>query len=343
MDAIRDIVSFSAMLDFDRRCGFNKRLSRQGDREIEIVDRKQLTNEERLCVLWLCSEWDFGSASGKLQTKLAQAACALVSFDKGLAKPVGSTQVKVWYESMREATRSGINLGLPNQSGRKKGKYLDLIEKQYPGYVYELYRYATRMRGVKASWQLLAEAACFRSRIPTETRPDLKFVGETFRIWFIQNGGIEKKVVTRPILPEGRKRDRVEWAIQRLREDIQDGRKRVYLDEKWMLDLGVWCSLQSMVELNHRKKCKSNRDALARTIEDVWQQFPAEKFRLVHERWLKVLKIICNSKGDNVKSDAFRGKSVIPEVDLDALQREHTGNVIDIDVDSDSDVDVEDD
>ena len=107
-----------------------------------------------------------------------------------------------------------------------------------------------------------------------------------------------------------------------------------------LLDLGVWCSLQSMVELSHRKKCKSNRDALARTIEDVWESFPSSKFELVHNRWLKVLKIVCNTKGDNVKSDAFRGKSVVPEVNLESIDVYTGGNIdpaVDIDMEDDSD------
>ena len=106
-----------------------------------------------------------------------------------------------------------------------------------------------------------------------------------------------------------------------------------------LLDLGIWCSLQSMVELSHQKKCKSNGDALARTIESVWQTFPAEKFQLVYERWQKVLKIICNTKGDNVKSDAYRGKSIVPEVNLDAAE----SNVLDIEEEINSDMEQIDD
>lgn len=112
-----------------------------------------------------------------------------------------------------------------------------------------------------------------------------------------------------------------------------------------LLDLGIWCSLQSMVELEHRKKCKSNRNALARTIEDVWTRFPASKFESVHQRWKKVLKIVCNTKGDNVKSDAFRGKTEVPEVNLDELQASlaSVDNESDFEVDSDVDITVDDD
>ena len=118
--AIRDIVSFAGILDFDRRSSHGKRLCRKGDREIDIVDRKQLSNEERLAVLWLCSEWKYGESTRKQQSKLAHAACSLVCYDKGFAKPVGCTQVKLWYQSMLDASNNGIDLGLPRQSGRKK-------------------------------------------------------------------------------------------------------------------------------------------------------------------------------------------------------------------------------
>lgn len=109
-----------------------------------------------------------------------------------------------------------------------------------------------------------------------------------------------------------------------------------------ILDLGVWCSLQSYVEIEHRLKMKSSRDALARTCETVWwTKFPASKFDNVSNRWIKVLKIICNTKGDNVKSDAFRGKNAdVPEVNLDALQAELDGNQ-EVDADEEEDEDLE--
>lgn len=75
------------------------------------------------------------------------------------------------------------------------------------------------------------------------------------------------------------------------------------------LDLGVWCALQSAVEKYHRKKTKSDVDALARTIEYVWSNHFGEAImKKVHDRWHNVLKIIEVDKGNNVKVDEFRGK-----------------------------------
>lgn len=98
-----------------------------------------------------------------------------------------------------------------------------------------------------------------------------------------------------------------------------------------ILDLGIWCSLQSYVEAEHQLKTKSSRDALARTCESVWwTKFPASKFHNVSQRWIKVLKIICATKGDNVKTDAYRRKNAeVPEVNLDVLQAELDGDDVD--------------
>ena len=92
-----------------------------------------------------------------------------------------------------------------------------------------------------------------------------------------------------------------------------------------MLDLGLWCSLQSKVELTHRTKTKANQDALARSCMEAWNSLEVSKLSAVAKRWTKVLNIICHSRGDNVKSDAFRGKSIVPEVDIDTLEAELSG------------------
>ena len=89
-----------------------------------------------------------------------------------------------------------------------------------------------------------------------------------------------------------------------------------------LLDLGVWCALQSAIELCHRTKTKSNQDALARSMEKAWEDMPQAIFEAVACRWAKVLQIICHTRGDNVKSDAFRGKATVPTFELADLEAE---------------------
>lgn len=79
-----------------------------------------------------------------------------------------------------------------------------------------------------------------------------------------------------------------------------------------LLDLGIWCGLQSCVEKMHRKKTKSAANALARTIEAAWHSYDSfESFKNVYERWQKVLRLTINSNGDNALSDSARRKEFI--------------------------------
>ena len=105
-----------------------------------------------------------------------------------------------------------------------------------------------------------------------------------------------------------------------------------------MLDLGLWCALQSKVELTHRNKTKASQDALARSCLDAWNDLDVEKLTSVAKRWTKVLNIICHSRGDNVQSDAFRGKAIVPEADLDTLEAEMAGNTEDDIVEEETEV-----
>ena len=76
-----------------------------------------------------------------------------------------------------------------------------------------------------------------------------------------------------------------------------------------ILDLGVWCSLQSVVEKEHQGKTKSSVDALYNTIDQVWKnRFGSEIMEKVYERWEKILQIILHCQGDNSQIDCFRGK-----------------------------------
>ena len=65
------------------------------------------------------------------------------------------------------------------------------------------------------------------------------------------------------------------------------------------------------------------------SLIDAWNDLDVAKLASVANRWTKVLKIICHSRGDNVKSDAFRGKAIVSEVDLDTLEAEMAGNTED--------------
>ena len=74
-----------------------------------------------------------------------------------------------------------------------------------------------------------------------------------------------------------------------------------------ILDLGVWCTVQSLVEYIHRWK-KIEEDALAYSIEQAWTLVDGyTKFHAVNERWKKVLNLILLGKGGNTLVEKCRG------------------------------------
>ena len=76
-----------------------------------------------------------------------------------------------------------------------------------------------------------------------------------------------------------------------------------------LLDLGIWNLLQSAVEKGHRFRRTDRKEALAQTIERVWEAYDSmEVLQKVYDRWLQVLKIIIEDNGDNKLVDKQQGK-----------------------------------
>ena len=73
-----------------------------------------------------------------------------------------------------------------------------------------------------------------------------------------------------------------------------------------LLDLGVWFSLQSAVEKNHRHMRIDNIDSLVNTCNATWESCNSDVFQKVCDRWIKVLDIITSDYGDNKLVDAHR-------------------------------------
>lgn len=83
-----------------------------------------------------------------------------------------------------------------------------------------------------------------------------------------------------------------------------------------MLDLGIWRSIQSAIEREHRFKVY-DQDALARSFERAWnQQLYADIFTQVYESLLKVLQLIVLDNGNNNMMEERRGKIFGDPVDM---------------------------
>ena len=66
-------------------------------------------------------------------------------------------------------------------------------------------------------------------------------------------------------------------------------------------------SLQSAVE-KHFRGNRNDVPALVKKIEETWSLYDSAVFRRIYERWIKVLQLVIDDKGDNNLVDSHRGK-----------------------------------
>ena len=120
--------------------------------------------------------WNDSSKTKKERMRIAKAACLQVSYDRGFKIPLGHTQLTEW--------RSVINDMIDGKSANTKDnpldsnhrgtkKYTDEIDKRYPGYLVQLFRFAQKTAGAKAGFVVLAETMNLKSAIESDNRPTL--------------------------------------------------------------------------------------------------------------------------------------------------------------------------
>ena len=76
------------------------------------------------------------------------------------------------------------------------------------------------------------------------------------------------------------------------------------------LDLGLWMSLQSKVEAEHRDKC-TNCNAIAHSVQQAWEDLPSVTINRVFERIPVVLQLIVDDDGGNDKVEDRRGQLIV--------------------------------
>ena len=80
-----------------------------------------------------------------------------------------------------------------------------------------------------------------------------------------------------------------------------------------LLDLGVWRTIQSLVEKVHRQKVMQ-ADVLSESVEEAWATFDSIKMTKVATRWVKVLRLIIKGNGTNDLVESERGLTGRPSI-----------------------------
>ena len=90
-----------------------------------------------------------------------------------------------------------------------------------------------------------------------------------------------------------------------------------------MLNLGAWMAIQSEVEEIH-KNCTMQHDFLSSSIHTAFENLDESILTRIYNCWVKVLKIIIKSAGDNQQVDKFCGDAEVIDLTGDDFQHSST-------------------
>ena len=140
-------------------------------------------------ILW---GWRDPFLTEKARLRIAKAACRLIAYDMGYPGPLAYTRLPYWYGEINEAILKGEDRDpiSPSHCGRES--YVSEIERTYPGYLHELYRYAESVKGNLATFQELAETMNLKSSAPGEHRVPLSLSRRQLSAW---SGQIEERQI----------------------------------------------------------------------------------------------------------------------------------------------------
>lgn len=232
-----------ASLDFDADPRPSRNTMSPLSSTILLHNDKWLSGKERLLVVHV-ARFHFGiaQAKGPMRSKIIEAACRLVSYDCGFRKPCKGSQYGKWEAELDSGFANGYERNVLDKStmGPSKGRVLDKMEAENPGWLHRCYRWAIKMYSPEATWEELAEAMheasieLKKEQTSGEPQgPTIDIKRTALRSWFKQQGGKTVKHQSRPLLTEDRKLRRMRWCQNRRLENEAGNRYRCFLDEKW--------------------------------------------------------------------------------------------------------------
>jgi hypothetical protein len=214
VDMVKEQIDFALTLNLKRR----PRLTRSGDKEITVHKRKQANDQEKGRIHYIASLWGWKDPQKTYaeRQRIAMAACNLCAYDFGFGNTLAYRRLSVWDGELEKSLETGEGAGnclSPKHAGRNG--YTAEIDRQHPGYLRELFRYATKVKGARASYEELAATMNLKSAAPGEDRPEVSLSRKQLRDWFKANNGKEKSTKEKSLLDENMKRRRCEWAKEK--------------------------------------------------------------------------------------------------------------------------------
>ena len=142
-------------------------------------------------------------------------------------------QLPHWVGKIYDAILTGESADPVSPVYCGSSKYVTTIEKNNPGYLHELFRYAQSVKGNVATFAELKEVMNEKSSAPGENRPTLSISCQQLSDWFQTNGGKQISAVEKPRLTDEHRQMRREWAVEHFDKFVDRDCPKAFLDEKW--------------------------------------------------------------------------------------------------------------
>jgi len=210
------------------------RRKRNSDETIALNNKKQFTQDARMitrCIAMQQMGWN-DNLTWEERKRIGRAACTLVSYDLGYKKVVGSTQLHTWMKESEMQFSTGNTSSLAKSKHKGTEKYTDIITRDHPHLLHQLFRYSTSILGDNASFDEIANLMNTQSAAMGNGTPVLTLNEYNLGKWFKKSKGILRRTVVRPLLTEEHLQARVEYC-HRVLGLIEQDKVIIYLDEKW--------------------------------------------------------------------------------------------------------------
>ena len=281
--------------------------------DIEIRKNKKSFDEEfKRYLLMKAYELDYQDLNFKNKIKLANAILRRESYLAGYLFPFlkPKTFNKIWLKLNNEIRQNPSNAAfvLNSKKGENKTSYVAKIEKEYPQFLHEMYRFSTGTLGITENTIRICKVMNQHAK---ETYPDcpirgnLHFTKNHFWKWFYKHGGKVMRSVTKPRLTPEHIKNRYKFSKKWVQK-LKDSKGKLYycfLDEKWFYTS------------SRRKKLKILPQAPFESLEDSFVHKPKARSRRFPCK-VMFMSIICPPIDD--KTD---GKIMIKRVSEQVLSK----------------------
>ena len=276
---------------------------------IPIRKEKQANERMRFSAVALADWWGFGDPTRTYEDRqqIATAACRQIAYDHGYAKSTGGSQIHKWRDQLYKSLIDGVSNPIGRKEARGRKAYTDMIEEKEPGYLRELYRHATRIKGAMATFKELADCMSSKSATPDEARMSINLHCHQLFRWWKKQGGKEKSSIEKPRLTPEYCKKRLDWIEQWENITTDPNIPVAYLDEKWFYTTSRRRKIKTLPlsseELNSRNRASIHASEASPKIRS--RRYPVK---------VMYLGVVGRPMKDETKDIDFNGRIVIKRV-----------------------------